>query len=167
MWGSFYPPFSAPSGRICSTVWSFPFQLWHFQHFSEEAAIPRQTAGTLQEKHKAAHLLQCRIDLALLLLALESSPITSVWHQRDVFMPLLSAADQHWQWGREIWELAWFLDMFQGRLRASTEKRRVYRQDNGTDLDPRGDNHNHPGSAVCYPKARVAPMCKCMDNYRE
>lgn len=110
-------------------------------------------AGTLKEKHKVAHLLQYGIDLALLLRALESSPVTSVWHQRNVFMPLLSVAGQHWRGGREVWDLAWFSDMLQGRLRVSTEKCRVYRQDNNpsqsTDLDLREHRYNHPGSAIC------------------
>lgn len=121
-------------------------------------------AGTLKEKHKVAHLLQYGIDLALLLRALESSPVTSVWHQRNVFMPLLSVAGQHWQGRREVWDLAWFSDMLQGRLRVSTEKYRVYRQDNNpsqsTDLDLREHRYNRPGSAICCLKANVRTTIK-------
>lgn len=50
-----------------------------------------------KEQYKAAHLLQDGIDLALLLLALESSPITCVWHQRNLFMPLVSLTGQRCQ----------------------------------------------------------------------
>lgn len=64
-------------------------------------------AGTLQEEHKVAQLLQVGIDLALLLLALKNSPETPVWHQRTVIMPLLSVADQHClgEWKMEVEDL--------------------------------------------------------------
>lgn len=135
-----------------------------------EADLQCQLA-CLKKSTKVAHLLQYRTDLVLLLLALESSPVNSVWHERNIFMSLLSVASQHWQRGREVWERAWFLNMLQGRLRASTEKYRVCRQhknpSQSTDLDLRGDKHNHPGSAVCYPMARATPTGKCTDGYKE
>lgn len=54
------------------------------------------------------------------------------------------------------------LYMLQGRLRGSTEKYRVYRQDNNpsqsTDLNLRGHRHHHPGGAICYLEARATPV---------
>lgn len=123
-----------------------------------------------KEKYKAAHLLQDGIDLALLLLALESSPITCVWHQRNLFMPLVSLTGQRCQGNEKFGDFPIFRHVtgqteskpwgteFTGRTTGSLFPKHK--------LWPERNRNNQPVSAICYPAALTAQQSTNAYSYQ-
>lgn len=123
-----------------------------------------------KEKYKAAHLLQDGIDLALLLLALESSPITCVWHQRNLFMPLVSLAGQCCQGNEKSGDFPIFRHVT-GQIESKPWRIEFTGRTTGSlfpkhKLWPERDRNNQPVSAIFYTAALTAQQSTNVYNYQ-